>query len=102
MAGTEGAEPGAGGLELQDYRTGAWAPVPAPEGSLTINIGDLLARWTNDRWRAGVHRVPAPTGAAAARNERTNEPLLATPPPTPSKREQQATQTAQQSQAKLG
>lgn len=63
--GVEGAAPGGGGLELRDHTTGDWVPVPAPEGTLTINIGDLLARWTNDRWRAGTHRVPAPAGDAA-------------------------------------
>ena len=31
-------------------------------GTLTINIGDLLARWTNDRWRATPHRVAPPSG----------------------------------------
>lgn len=48
--------------------TDLWAPVPAPPNTLTINIGDLLARWTNDRWRAAVHRVavPPPGGSAAA------------------------------------
>jgi len=34
--------------------------VAAPAGSLTINIGDLLARWTNDRWNATPHRVAMP------------------------------------------
>ena len=36
---------------------GEWLPVPSPPGTLTVNIGDLLARWTNDRWRATKHRV---------------------------------------------
>ena len=25
-----------------------------------INIGDLMARWTNDRWRSTLHRVVDP------------------------------------------
>ena len=38
------------------------ASFAAPAGTLTINIGDLLARWTNDRWRATPHRVAPPSG----------------------------------------
>ena len=43
------------GLEMQT-RDG-WRSVPSPPDALTVNIGDLLARWTNDRWRATNHRV---------------------------------------------
>ena len=50
-----------GGLEIK-MPNGEWAAVPAPAGTLTINIGDLLARWTNDRWRATPHRVAPPSG----------------------------------------
>jgi isopenicillin N synthase-like dioxygenase len=53
--GEEGGEEGSGGLEIQDCLSDAFRPVPAPPGTLTINIGDLLARWTNDRWRATPH-----------------------------------------------
>ncbi len=39
---------------------GTWLPiVPAP-GALLINLGDLLARWTNDRWMSTMHRVVPP------------------------------------------
>ncbi|WP_281410012.1 2OG-Fe(II) oxygenase family protein [Rhizobium sp. G21] len=30
------------------------APV---DGAFVINIGDLMARWTNDRWVSTLHRV---------------------------------------------
>jgi isopenicillin N synthase-like dioxygenase len=36
---------------------GEWLDVPVVPGSFVINIGDLLARWTNDRWVSTVHRV---------------------------------------------
>jgi isopenicillin N synthase-like dioxygenase len=54
-----------GGLEIE-LSDGTWAPVPSLPGHLTINIGDLFARWTNDRWRATRHRVTLPKGTAAA------------------------------------
>ena len=42
---------------------GSWAPVlPAP-GALLINLGDLLARWSNDRWLSTMHRVVPPRDA---------------------------------------
>jgi isopenicillin N synthase-like dioxygenase len=43
---------------------GAWHAVVPPEGALLVNLGDLLAEWTNDRWRSTLHRVvPPPRGA---------------------------------------
>jgi isopenicillin N synthase-like dioxygenase len=42
-----------------------WAAVEAIDEAFVINIGDLMARWTNDRWRSTLHRVvdPAPDEA---------------------------------------
>jgi isopenicillin N synthase-like dioxygenase len=42
---------------------GAWHPVLPTPGSLLVNLGDLLARWTNDHWMSTMHRVVPPTGA---------------------------------------
>jgi isopenicillin N synthase-like dioxygenase len=47
------------GLQLQD-RQGNWLPVTAPAGCVAVNIGDMLARMTNDRLPSTVHRVVNP------------------------------------------
>jgi isopenicillin N synthase-like dioxygenase len=39
---------------------GVWHGVRPAPGAFIVNIGDLLARWTNDRWRSTLHRVVPP------------------------------------------
>ena len=39
----------AAGLEVQT-RSGEWRPVQAPPNGFVVNIGDLMQRWTGDRW----------------------------------------------------
>ena len=48
-----------GGLQVL-RRGGDWIDVPLVAGGLVINIGDLLMRWTNDKWVSTVHRVVNP------------------------------------------
>jgi len=48
-----------GGLEAC-LPNGSWAPVNARRGELVINLGDMMARWTNDRWKSTLHRVVNP------------------------------------------
>ncbi len=50
-------QPGSQGLQVQ--MQGKWVDVPAPEGAFVINIGDLMERWTADRWVSTLHRVVA-------------------------------------------
>jgi isopenicillin N synthase-like dioxygenase len=58
-------EPGLGCLQVCTAE-GEWADVPAVPGALTVSAGDLLARWTGDRWRSAPHRVlPPPVEAPA-------------------------------------
>jgi isopenicillin N synthase-like dioxygenase len=56
---------GMGGLQV-DLPGEGWVDVPYVPGALTINIGDLLARWTGDRWRSTRHRVLPPHADAPA------------------------------------
>jgi isopenicillin N synthase-like dioxygenase len=50
------ADPVTPGLQIVDAN-GRWVDVVPTQGALLINLGDLLARWTNDRWRSTLHRV---------------------------------------------
>ena len=52
-------EPGAGGLQVRD-EFGTWIDAPYVPGSLLINTGDLIRRWTNNRWCSNQHRVLPP------------------------------------------
>ncbi len=45
---------------LQVRHDGGWVDVPVAPGSLIINIGDMMATWTNDRWVSTIHRVVPP------------------------------------------
>jgi len=45
-----------GGLEVMG-KDGAWLPAPPLRGSYVINIGELMKRWTNGRFKATLHRV---------------------------------------------
>ena len=55
------------GLELLT-KQGEWLPIPAVEGALVINVGDMLERQTNGRLRSTTHRVVNPRGEAARRS----------------------------------
>jgi isopenicillin N synthase-like dioxygenase len=52
-------EYGSGGLQVCTA-DGEWIDAPYEPDAYTINVGDLLARWTGDRWLSARHRVLPP------------------------------------------
>ena len=50
------AQDDVGGLEIQRL-TGEWVALPPLPGTLVVNVGDLLERWSNRRFHSTRHRV---------------------------------------------
>lgn len=48
-----------GGLQVK-HRNGGWVDVHIPPNDFVCNIGDLMMRWSNDRWVSTLHRVAVP------------------------------------------
>lgn len=63
------AEDKPGGLQVLN-RASDWVDVPIAPDSYVINIGELMARWANERWRATLHRVVNPPAEQAEASRR--------------------------------
>jgi isopenicillin N synthase-like dioxygenase len=62
-------ENAAGGLQVKTAG-GEWINVRTAPNDFVINIGDLMAMWTNDRWVSTLHRVANPPREQQAENTR--------------------------------
>lgn len=62
------ADPNVAGLELR-LRSGEWVAAPLVANGFIVNIGDMMARWTNDRWVSTLHRVVSPGQADGGRRQ---------------------------------
>jgi isopenicillin N synthase-like dioxygenase len=58
-----------GGLEAR-RADGTWLPVQPGPGELVVNLGDMMQRWTNDRWVSTLHRVVTPENLNDAMSRR--------------------------------
>ncbi|MEM7433431.1 MAG: 2-oxoglutarate and iron-dependent oxygenase domain-containing protein [Pseudomonadota bacterium] len=56
------SDPTVPGLEVR-RPGGEWIQAPLIDDGFIINIGDMMARWTNDRWVSTLHRVTCPANA---------------------------------------
>ena len=58
------------GPGLQVSHRGSWVDVPDVPGGLIVNLGDLMAQWTNDQWVSTLHRVVNPALDSAENRRR--------------------------------
>lgn len=64
------------GLQVsKDLDPPVWHDVPHIENGFIINLGDLMRRWTNDRWLSTLHRVIVPAADVVV-SENTDERLV--------------------------
>ncbi|KAK5657607.1 hypothetical protein OQA88_3186 [Cercophora sp. LCS_1] len=49
-----------GGLEVFHRPTETWHPVHPVKDAYVVNIGDMMERWTNDKYTSTLHRVISP------------------------------------------
>ncbi len=55
---------------LQVLVDGTWINAPHVDDSFVVNLGDLMAEWTNDRWVSTIHQVATPDKLEDAMSDR--------------------------------
>ena len=72
------AEDKPGGLQVVGI-DGEWHDIRPVPGTFIVNLGDMMAQWTNDRWRSTLHRVVNPPIDAGAASRRLSVVFFHTP-----------------------
>jgi len=67
-----------GGLQVCDPQ-GRWHDVSPGGDGFVINVGDLMSRWTNGRWRSTLHRVINPPRDLTGSTQRLSMVLFFSP-----------------------
>jgi isopenicillin N synthase-like dioxygenase len=67
-----------GGLQTLSKQDG-WIDVPPEQGTIVVNLGDSLQVWSNDVYRAAVHRVLPMKSLAEGTNGRFSTPYFFNP-----------------------
>jgi isopenicillin N synthase-like dioxygenase len=60
--------PDSPGLQVSDGNEG-WIDVNAPPGTFIVNLGDIMQRWTNNKWKSTLHRVINPVEGCDERRQ---------------------------------
>ena len=87
VGGLEIAEPGSANTETSVgfEKEGRFRRVEPKSGTIVVNVGYLLMRWSNGRWKNTVHRVVEPPNSEKAGDEMTparySIPFFASPDP---------------------
>ena len=87
VGGLEVAEPGSANTEtsIGFEKDGRFRKVTPQPGTVVVNVGYLLMRWSNGRWKNTVHRVVEPPFSDEGGNETTparySIPFFASPDP---------------------
>ena len=75
-----------GGTSAAVEETGRFRKVEPRPGTVVVNVGYLLMRWSNGRWKSAVHRVVGPANLKAGEDDETlpdrySVPFFASPDP---------------------
>lgn len=87
VGGLEIAEPGSANTETSAgfEKEGRFGKVEPRPGTVVVNVGYLLMRWSNGRWKNTVHRVVEPPSSESGGDEMTparcSIPFFASPDP---------------------